>query len=51
VKAVAGATDWLAGSGSAKAKDNRGKTTFDYAQENWRLKGTDALKQLEEASK
>ena len=35
----------------AKAKDNEGKTAFDYAQTNEKLKGTDALKQLEEASK
>jgi ankyrin repeat protein len=35
----------------AKAKDKMGYTAFDYAQYNTNLKGTDALKQLEEASK
>ena len=35
----------------AKAKDKAGKTAFDYAQGNEKMKGTDALKQLEEASK
>jgi ankyrin repeat protein len=35
----------------AKAKDSVGKTAFDYAQGNAKLKGTDALKKLEEASK
>jgi ankyrin repeat protein len=35
----------------AKVKDNAGKTAFDYAKGNAKLKGTDALKQLEEASK
>jgi ankyrin repeat protein len=34
-----------------KAKDRMGKTAFDYAQENELLKGTDAYRQLEEASK
>jgi len=34
-----------------KAKSYSGKTAFDYAQDNEKLKGTDALKQLEEASK
>ena len=34
-----------------KAKSNEGKTAFDYAKNNDKLKGTDALKQLEEASK
>ena len=33
------------------AKDKEGKTAFDYAQNNHKLKGTDALNQLEEASK
>ena len=35
----------------AKAKDKHGKTAFDYANDNQKLKGTAALKQLEEASK
>jgi ankyrin repeat protein len=34
----------------AKARSNEGKTAFDYAQDNDKLKGTDALKQLEAAS-
>lgn len=41
----------LAAGADAKVRDNAGKTAFDYAQDNWKLKGTDALKQLEEASK
>ena len=32
----------------AKAKNNAGKTALDYARENERLKGTWALKLLEE---
>lgn len=35
----------------AKAKNNKGYTAFDYAKYNESLRGTDALKQLEEASK
>ena len=37
----------------ARAKDSAGRTAFDYAKSNYslRVKGTDALKQLEEASK
>ena len=35
----------------AKVKDNKGKTAFEYAQNNAKLKGTDAYRQLEEASK
>jgi ankyrin repeat protein len=35
----------------AKVEDNDGKTAFDYARYRPILKGTDALKQLEEASK
>jgi hypothetical protein len=35
----------------AKAMDRKGKTAFDYAQSNYKMKGTDALKQLEQASK
>ena len=34
-----------------KARDKNGKTAFDYAQDNEKLKGTDALRKLEEASK
>ena len=33
-----------------KAKDNEGKTAFDYAQDNEKLKGTDAYRQLQKAS-
>jgi ankyrin repeat protein len=36
---------------NAKAKDLFGKTALDYAKDNEKLKGTDALKKLEEASK
>ncbi len=35
----------------AKAKSNEGRTAFDYAQDNPSLIGTDALRELEEASK
>jgi ankyrin repeat protein len=35
---------------NAKAKDNEGKTAFDYAQDNEKLKGTDAYWKLQEAS-
>jgi ankyrin repeat protein len=35
---------------NAKAKDNDGRTAFDYAQANEKLKGTDAYSALEEAS-
>ena len=35
----------------AKAKNKAGQTAFDYAKYNQNLKGTDAHKQLEEASK
>jgi ankyrin repeat protein len=35
----------------AKIKDNEGQTALDYAHRFGTLKGTDALKQLEEASK
>ena len=33
-----------------KAKDSDGKTAFDYAQTNEKLKGTDAYRQLQQAS-
>ena len=35
----------------AKMRDKFGFTAFDYAKRNGTLKGTDALKKLEEASK
>ena len=34
-----------------KQKDNSGKTALDYAHNNPKLKGTDALQRLEELSK
>ena len=34
-----------------KQKDNSGKMAVDYARDNHKLKGTDALKRLEELSK
>ena len=34
-----------------KQKDNKGKTALDYARENPKLRGTDALKRLEELSR
>jgi ankyrin repeat protein len=33
-----------------KARDKAGETVFDYAQENEKLKGTDAYEQLQEAA-
>jgi uncharacterized protein len=36
---------------NAKVQDNTGKIALDYAKENESLKGTDAFKMLEEASK
>ena len=36
---------------NVKHRDNSGKTAVDYARENDKLKGTDALKRLEELSK
>ena len=35
----------------AKVKDEREQMALDYAQQNYALTGTDALKKLEEASK
>ncbi len=35
---------------NANAKDSKEKTAFDYAKANKMLKGTDALRQLQEAS-
>ncbi|MBQ3586877.1 MAG: ankyrin repeat domain-containing protein, partial [Synergistaceae bacterium] len=34
-----------------KHRDNLGKTALDYARNNYRLEGTDALKRLEELSR
>jgi ankyrin repeat protein/uncharacterized protein YgiM (DUF1202 family) len=34
-----------------KAKDSKGKTAFDYAQDNRALKGTDAYRQLQKATR
>lgn len=33
-----------------KAKDKEGKTVLDYAKDNEKLKGTQALKELEQAT-
>jgi ankyrin repeat protein len=44
-------TSLLKAGTDAKAKDNYGYTVFDDAQKNAKLKGTDALQKLEEASK
>ena len=44
-------TTLLKAGANAKVKDNDGKTALDYAKKNDKLEGTDALKQLEEASK
>jgi len=44
-------TTLLKAGADGKAKSNEGKTAFDYAQDNESLQGTDALKQLKEASK
>lgn len=41
----------LSGGADAKIKDSEGMTALDYAENNSRLKGTDAMKQLEEASR
>ena len=41
----------LKAGGDGKAKSSAGKTAFDYAQGNAKLKGTDAYRELEEASK
>jgi ankyrin repeat protein len=43
-------TTLLKSGADAKAKDNAGKTALDYAQDNENLKGTDAYRQLQEAS-
>jgi ankyrin repeat protein len=41
----------LLGAGAdAKAKNSEGKTAFDYAKNNAKLNGTDAFRQLQEAS-
>jgi ankyrin repeat protein len=44
-------TVFLKAGADAKAKDNEGKTAFDLAYWNPALKGTDAYRHLEEASK
>ena len=44
-------TTLLKAGAKAKAKDSKGKTAFDYAKANKKLKGTDALRQFKEASK
>ena len=44
-------TTLLKAGADAMTKSNKGKTAFDYAQDNEKLKGTDALKKLEEASR
>ncbi len=43
-------TTLLKAGADAKAKDNYGETAFGYAQNNEKLKGTDAYRQLQEAS-
>jgi ankyrin repeat protein len=43
-------TTLLSAGADGKAKSNEGKTAFDYAQYNEKLKGTAALRQLQEAS-
>jgi len=43
-------TTLLKAGADAKAKDSAGKTAFDYAQNNEKLKGTDAYRKLQEAS-
>jgi hypothetical protein len=43
-------TTLLKAGANAKAKDKLGMTAFDYAKNNSYLKGSDALKKLEEAS-
>lgn len=44
-------TKLLKAGADPKAKDKDGRTAFDYAKDNAKLKGTEALKQLEEASR
>jgi ankyrin repeat protein len=44
-------TALLKAGADVKAKDSVGKTALDYAQQNVKLKGTNAFKKLEEASK
>ncbi len=44
-------TALLKAGADGKAKDNGGSTAFDYAKNNKKLQGTDALKELEGASK
>jgi hypothetical protein len=44
-------TTLLRAGADARVKDNGGKTALDYARDNESLKGTEAFKQLEKASK
>ena len=44
-------TTLLKAGADGKAESNEGKTAFDYAQDNESLRGTDALRKLEEASR
>jgi ankyrin repeat protein len=44
-------TTLLKAGADAKANDLTGKTAFDYAQDNEKLKNTDAYVQLQKASK
>ena len=44
-------TTLLKAGADGKARINEGKTAFDYAKGNGSLKGTNAFKGLEEASK
>ena len=43
-------TTLLRAGADMRRKDNEGKTAFDYAKDNDKLKGTDALLQLQKAS-
>ena len=45
------ATALLRAGADAKVKDAKARTALDYAQENWRLAGTEAYRLLEEASR
>jgi ankyrin repeat protein len=42
-------TALLSAGADAKVKDKDGKTAFDYAQDNWSLKGTYAYWKLNDA--
>jgi ankyrin repeat protein len=43
-------TTLLKAGAEVKAKDYEGKTAYDYAQVNEKLKGTDAYRRLQKAS-